>query len=222
MCETNGIKLFHVFEDELLNRKDIVSSKIMRILGCCDSLRKVYARNCSVNEITYKEARAFLDSNHIQGFARATIHVGCFDANGGLVGVMSFKESGSKKYELVRFACDKDMVCPGVGGKLFSWFVKNYKPSEVKTFADRRWTPCGNDNLYTKLGFKLDGFINPDYSYIIGGKCDRHHKFGFRKSILSKKYGLPMTLTENEMCSEIGAEKVWDCGKWRYVWTSEN
>lgn len=218
LCEDKGIKLFHVFEDELSNRKDIVESKIKRILGCGNQSGKIYARDCTVSEITSKKAKPFLESNHIQGFARASVHVGCFSPDGALVGVMSFKNAGGGKHELVRFACDKDKVCPGVGGKLFSWFVKQYNPLEVKTFADRRWTPDASDNLYTKIGFELDGFVSPDYSYVMGGKCERRHKFGFRKSILSKKYGFPPTMTESEMCAEIGADKVWDCGKWRYMW----
>jgi hypothetical protein len=202
-------------------RKDIIESKVKRILKCVGQIEKVYARKCTVREIPFESAKQFLESNHIQGFARASVYVGCLDLNSEVVGVMSFKKTGEGKYELVRFACNKDKICPGVGGKLFSWFVKQYTPLEIKTFADRRWTPESDDNFYIKIGFRLDGFVNPDYSYVMGGKCDRHHKFGFRKSILSKKYGFPITMTESEMCAKIGADKIWDCGKWRYLWKSE-
>ena len=108
----------------------------------------------------------------------------------------------------------------GVGGKLFGYFVRKYNPTEVKSFADRRWTLDKDKNLYTNLGFKLDEILKPDYRYYNYkvDKVKRFHKFGFRKEILSKKYGFPMEMTESEMTKAIGFDKIWDCGLFRYVW----
>ena len=77
-----------------------------------------------------------------------------------------------------------------------------------------------NNNLYTKLGFKIDSILNPDYKYYNEkvNKYDRIHKFNFRKQILHKKYGLPITITENKMAEELGYSKIWDCGLIKYVW----
>ena len=96
---------------------------------------------------------------------------------------MSFKRErkGSDKWELTRFATDITKHCVGVGGKLFKYFIINYNPSEVKSFADRRWTFDKNNNLYTKLGFKLDKILKPDYKYVIENINKRFHKFNFRK-----------------------------------------
>ena len=58
--------------------------------------------------------------------------------------------------------------------------------------------------------------IRPSYYYVKNNK--RYHKFGFRKQILNKKYGLPMTMTESEMAKTLGYEKIWDCGLYKYVW----
>ena len=41
-------------------------------------------------------------------------------------------------------------------------------------------------NSYTKLGFKLEKVLSPDYKYVNSDK--REHKFGYRKHILMKKY----------------------------------
>ena len=107
-------------------------------------------------------------------------------------------------------------LCHGVCGKLFKVFVDTYTPIEVKSFADRRWTLNADNNLYTALGFKLEDTLKPDYRYVVGLK--RLHKFNFRKSILHKKYGLPLTMTESEMCQTLGFDKIWDCGLFKYVW----
>ena len=111
-------------------------------------------------------------------------------------------------------------MCQGIGGKLFKYFIKNYNPEYVKSFADRRWCVDENNNLYTKLGFKIDSILNPDYKYYNEkvNKYDRIHKFNFRKQILHKKYGLPITITENKMAEELGYSKIWDCGLIKYVW----
>ena len=55
----------------------------------------------------------------------------------------------------------------------------------------------------------------------MNGRTERMHKFGFRKNILSRKYNLPMTLTETQMAQAIGAKKIWDCGLLKYVWKNE-
>lgn len=44
------------------------------------------------------------------------------------------------------------------------------------------------------------------------------HKFGFRKNILNKKYGLPLSMTESEMTRELNCSRVYDCGLIKYVW----
>jgi hypothetical protein len=134
---------------------------------------------------------------------------------------MCFKREikNSTKWELTRFASDYHFICQGVGGKLFKWFVCNYKPTKIKSFADRRWTLDENDNLYTKLGFKLEKILNPDYEYILNiNPKKRFHKFGFRKQILHKKYGLPLTMSETEMVKELGYNRIWNCGLFKFIW----
>ena len=131
---------------------------------------------------------------------------------------MAFKKESktSNKWELTRFATDINNQCVGVGGKLFKYFVRKYKPIEIKSFADRRW--CVTENsIYDKLGFKLDGILKPDY-YYTNGNVKLIHKFNFRKQILHKKYGLPLTMTENEMTEQMGYYKIWNCGLFKYIW----
>ena len=44
----------------------------------------------------------------------------------------------------------------------------------------------------------------------------------FKKDKLSKKYGLPMTMTELEMANAIGYGRIWDCGLFKYIWKKED
>lgn len=106
---------------------------------------------------------------------------------------------------------------------MFKHFTSKYKPDTVFTFADRRWTVDKDNNLYTKIGFKLECETRPNYSYYYmkDNKAERFHKFGFRKQILAKKYGFPLTMTETEMVKELGYDRIWDCGLFKYVWKVE-
>jgi len=218
LCEKQGIRLIHIFEDEWLEHKNIVKSKLKHILGFDNDLPKVFARKCVVKKIDKKAIKRFLIENHIQGNGFSTVCLGCHYKD-ELVGVMSFKKerNDSDKWELTRFASDINKHCVGVAGKLFHYFIANYNPSEVKSFADRRWS-ANNENLYIKLEFKLDKILKPDYVYI-NNKFKTLHKFNFRKKILNKKYGLPLTMTENEMTNKLGYYKIWNCGLLRYLWT---
>jgi very-short-patch-repair endonuclease len=220
-CKKKGIKLIQIFEDEYAEHKDIVLNKIKHLLKHSDELPKIMGRKCVIKVLSHKDCKEFLDTYHIQGCGSATIYLGAF-YNDALIGVMSFRSEykGSDRWELTRFASDYHYICQGIGGKLFNYFVKNYKPSYIKSFADRRWTINENSNVYLNLGFRFDGYTTPTYSYYFNLK--RYHKFNFRKNILSKKYNLPMSMTETEMVDKIGAYRIYDCGLIRYIWNNKN
>lgn len=212
-----SIRLIHIFEDEYLEHKELVYDKIKQLLGINKSRKTVGARECDVREVDNTSAKEFLDKFHIQGYSKSTIYYGAF-YKGNIVGVMSFKRESknSEKWELTRFATDYHYSCPGLGSKMFQHFIREYNPTEVKSFADRRWTLDKDNNLYIKMGFKLEKICKPDYRYAVGNK--RIHKFNMRKNILHKKYGLPLSMTEKEMCNELGFYRIWDCGLFKYVW----
>lgn len=215
-CEQQGIRLIHIFEDEWVEHKEIVLSKLQHLLGK-DNKEKIDGRKCDIRIIDYKRSKDFLNTNHIQGADKANIYLGAYFKE-QLVGVMSFlqlKKNGND-WELSRFATDIKTKCVGVGGKLFKYFRKHYKFKTIKTFADRRWCTTLNDNFYIKLGFRLVGTTRPDYRYIGNIKSVRFHKFNFRKQRINKKYGLPLTMTEYEMTQELGFFRIWDCGLLRY------
>ena len=223
-CNNKGVKLLQIFEDEFIKNKDLILNKLQHSLHINEDLPKIMGRKCVAKPINKEFAKEFLNIYHIQGFASSTVYLGAFYED-KLIAVMTFKVDSktSSKWELNRFASDYNYICQGVGGKLFKWFIKNYNPSEIKSFADRRWTLDKDNNLYTKLGFKLEKVMKPDYRYYNEKveKYTRFHKFNFRKNILNKKYGLPLTMTETEMAKELGYDRIWDCGLFKFVWKRE-
>lgn len=222
-CQSAGIKLLMIFEDEYALHKDIVEHKLRHILGVNNGVEKIGARKCSIQRINKNDAEEFLNKFHIQGFAKSTIYYGAFHLD-NLVGVMTFKREivNGNNWELTRYATDYNCRCVGLGSKMFKYFVRENNPESVKSFADRRWTADEKHNLYTELGFELTEALKPDYKYY-NSKVDRYkrfHKFNFRKQLLCKKYPdqVNMSMTETEMTQKLGYEKIYDCGLLKYVW----
>lgn len=220
-CNEKGYGLIHIFEDEYVNGKEIVYSKISHLLGLNKSLPVVGARKCVIKEIYMNDAKCFLNSNHLQGYAPSSVYLGAFH-NEKLMAVMSFKNGSVKNrgWELTRFATDIHFRCPGIGSKIFRYFVNNYNPQRIFSFADRRWTLDKDNNVYTKLGFSVDRITPPDYRYYNEkvNRFHRFHKMTMNKQSLHKKYGLPLTMTELEMTRTLGYDRIWDCGLIKYVY----
>lgn len=222
-CLENNIKLIQIFEDEYNFNKDIILNKLIHILKIKNNLPKIMGRKCEIKEITNHQAINFLNQYHIQGGTPSTKYLGAF-YNNELFAVMTFiiKDKQNNIWELNRFASNYNYICQGVGGKIFHYFIKNYHPNKIISFADRRWTIDSENNLYTKLGFVLKDTTKPDYHYIlINNPKKRIHKFNFRKKILNKKYNLPLSMTESQMTKYLGYSKIWDCGLFKYEYNNK-
>ena len=215
---SKGIYVIQIFEDEWVEHKEIVLEKIRHFLGK-SKCKVIGARKCTIKEVSKDDAKVFLNTYHIQGFVSSTVYLGAYYGN-ELVGVMTFLKEKEGMWNLTRFATNTNYSLPGLANKMFGYFTKEYNESiiEVKSFLDRRWS-FGKTNVYDKMGFKLVEIEKPDYRYVVGNK--RMHKFGFRKQRLNKLYGLPLSMTEKEMCEKLGFERIWDCGLYKYVWHNE-
>ena len=211
LCEKQGIRLIHIFEDEWLEHEDIVKSKLKSILGLTE--KKVFARKCIIKEVPFNEAKTFLEKNHLQGNVNAKYNYGLYYKD-ELVSIMTFgskrKSLGSKSekgvYEMLRFCNKLDTTVVGGASKLLKHFIKVHKPKQIISYCDRRWS---QGNMYEKLGFKFDHYSKPNYFYIVNGK--RENRFKYRKSELVRQ-GFDKNKSEHEIMLERGIYRIYDCG----------
>ena len=201
----NNIKLIHIFEDEWYHHKDIVKYKLLHLFNKNNG-KKIHARKCDIRLIDSNLKGEFLNKNHIQGNDNSSISIGAF-YNNILCAVMTFD---NKRIMNVRKNNNTNIY----------FFINKYKPNEIISFADRRWTPQIDNNLYTKLGFKCVSILKPDYMYINRKEYrpKRLHKFGFGKSSIKKRFPeiYDVNKTEWEMMKELNYDRIWDCGKFKY------
>lgn len=223
ICSNSGYKYIQILEDEYKDNPNIVISKVTHILGLDEDIRKIPARKCTIQEVCKDDAKQFLNENHIQGFANSTVYLGAI-FEGKIIGIMCFLNENDGNWNLTRFASLNGYICQGVASKMLTYFIRKYDPQYIRSFADRRWTLDKDNNVYTKLGFILEETLKPDYRYYNEkvDKYTRFHKFNFRKQILHKKYGFPLSMTETQMVKELGYGRIWDCGLFKYVWRKES
>ena len=220
ICENKGIQLIQIFEDDWMYKQDIIKSIILNKLNKISN--KIYARKCEIKEILdNKSIKEFLEKNHIQGYIGSKIKIGLYYKN-ELVSLMIFgdrriamgkKSTKENEYELLRFCNKLNTNVIGAASKLFKYFVNNYKPNDITTYADRSFS---QGKLYKTLGFKSQGKTKQNYYYIIDGV--RHHRFNFRKDILVKN-GYDQNKTEHEIMLERKIYRIYDSGnlKFNYV-----
>ena len=213
-CEKQGLQLIHIFEDEWIHKKEIVKSRLLNILKLTKN--KIGARKTLLKEIDVKTARIFFDENHLQGYTNSNIKIGLFYKD-ELVSAMLFNKprlgigSYFEGYELTRFVNKIEMSVTGAASKLLKYFETRYKPKEIRSYADKRWS---NGDLYDKLNFEKTHINPPSYWYIIKDK--REHRFKYRKEEL-KKHGFDIKKTEHEIMLEQNIYRIYDCGTIRYT-----
>ena len=215
MCQEKGIQLITIWEDEWRDKKEIVKSMLAHKLGA-SKVGRVYARKTELVVLHDKqEVRTFLDAHHIQGFASGSCYLGLADKNAGqLVAVSVWRKNKDVLY-LDRYATSCTVV--GGMGKMLKDAIeygRDHNLQQIVTFSDH----CISDGaLYEKLGFTQDKELAPDYRYLTRGM--RKHKFGYRLKKFRDDPNLVYQegLTEKELAKLNGLERIWDCGKTRWV-----
>jgi len=213
--QSQGIRLIQIFEDEWINKQDIVKSRITNILG--KTSQKIPARQCCVREISSKEASRFCNSNHVMSAGRSNVRIGLYHAD-DLVSVMTFSKNNiSRKvttWELNRYASKINLSVVGGASKLFCAFLRGYNPDTVVSFSDNRWS---DGYLYQQLGFEKINSGAPNYWYTLPNITKRIHRFSLRKTSSD-----PSNITEHELRRQQGYDRIWDSGSSRWQWSNKN
>ena len=212
-CKDAGIQLITIWEDEWRDNKPLVEKMIAHKLGVVGDTR-IFARKTTVVQVESSVARKFCDEHHIQGSSNGSVYFGLEDREGELVAVSVWRKNKDALY-LERY-CTSATVVGGMGKllKTGKTWAKNNDCYRIVTFADHQ---VSDGNLYEKLGFVVDKELSPDYRYLVSGQ--RKHKFGYR---IRRFQSDPELLyregyTETQLAQLNGLERVWDCGKTRYV-----
>ena len=215
----SNITLIHIFSNEWLENKEIVKSILRSKLKLISN--RVFARKCTIKEISFIESKNFLISNHMQGSDKSKIRLGLFNEN-ELVSIMTFCKSRYNKkfdWEMSRFCSKINTIVIGSCNKLFKYFIKKYNPKNIITYSDRRYF---SGNCYKHLGFNFIDNTSPNYFYL-----DYQYKIPISRICFQKhklKNILPIfndSISEWENMKLNKYDRIWDCGNGKWIWNNK-
>lgn len=217
ICETLGIRVIHIYEDEWMYNREVVKNVIRSALGV---MPVIYARQLVLEQVTNNDARSFYDIFHLQGGRQAMYSYALKDAAGNIVACMSFDILRSERtnkdkthFELVRYA--SILTVAGGASRLFKRFLQERVATRVTSYSDNR---VFSGKMYEQLGFTLTRETYPDYYYTnCKPEFGRKHKSAYQKRHLAEMFpGCDLSKTEWEICEENGLYRIYDCGKKRW------
>ena len=204
LCQEKGVHLIHIFEYEWNLKKDICKSIISSALGICKN--KIYARNCEIREVSSKEARVFLEENHLQGFTPSNYRIGLY-FNNELVQLLCFGKNRFKNNEVELLRMCTKLNTQVVGG--FSKLLKHQPYDSFNSYVDlSKFSAEG----YLSNNFEIIGRSGLNYKYI---KDERVlNRLSAQKHKLPKLLGDTFDATKSESQNMIDNDwwQVYDCG----------
>lgn len=218
MCNEKGIDLIHVFEDDWLERKEIVKSMIASRLGVYKE--KIFARKCQIKEIEKDQAKIFFNENHLQGFAYGDLYLGLM-FNDELIQCICINKKGwhDGNVELTRMVTKLNTQVIGGFSKLMKHISDYIEYKSITSYVYKAWF---NGKGYIESGFKIVKENNPSYSYVVNGR--RVHKSHFRKDKIKKMFErgelkfYDSNKTEHENMIENKMYKIYDCGTMKVIY----
>ena len=210
LAADNGYFCIHIFDWDNQN-------KIIQMLK---DKQRIYARECTIKEISVTEATNYLNKNHLQGYAKDKIRLGLFYSD-QLVSLMTFgtpRYNKKYEYELIRYCTTAKVI--GGAEKLFNHFISQFSATSVVSYCDlSKFT----GNVYEKLGFTLVRKSRPSKHWY-NAKTKQHitdnllRQRGFDQ-LFKANYGKG---TSNEkLMLENDFVEIYDCGQATYVWQAD-
>lgn len=190
---SHGYRPLFFRENEISNKFEIVKSIALNALGLCP--HKIGARELSIAEIPYLQAKKFIEENHLMGPSTAISNSCALMRGEEIVSMLQMKKGKDNVYEIGRFCNRLGHSVPGAFTRLLSYFTKSYKPSEVYTFIDLRY---GQGEYLTKLGF-IKKSEYPSFLWTDGKNVFHRMKF------------------KGSSGYENGLNKIWDCGQVKHI-----
>lgn len=212
-CADQGITLLTYFDDEYYASTNVIQSKIL--YHCKKAMvEKLHARNVTVTTIDNAEEKLFLEENHLQGFLKNRNYSYGAYAGDKLVGVLVLTER--KTYlEITRYATAIGCIIRGLFEKMLAHHIRTTKyTGDIVTFSDNAH---GNGNLYRTTGFTAVDCIGPSYYYTKNG-APRENRQSYMKAKIAARFGVDITgKTEWQLMQELGYDRIWDCGKIKWI-----
>lgn len=228
-CKEQGIRLIQIMDMIWETRQEQVKSLICNALGMTEG-RKIDARKCEIQEVKVAELRDFFDQYHIQGHVHTAKLSLVLVYDDEIVAAMTFGKGTNQRgkaregkeaiWTLSRYATS----CLVRGG--FQRLLKHGREIIQDTIVSYSMNDYFSGDVYTKSGFQIAGEVAPDYQ-VYHQRCGLKPKSYWQRRNIPKRLeeiGLEDTFnpetderTEWQIEDEVGAIRIWDSGKTRWI-----
>lgn len=195
---------------------------IDKIINTLKPKTKIYARKCTIREVSIEDTSEFLNKYHLQDNCKGqNIRLGLY-YNDELVQLMTFGKPRYNKnyeYELLRLCTKFEYMILGGSEKLFNYFIETYSPKSIVSYCDNsKFT----GDVYEKLNFKLKDYGNPSKHWFNGEKHITDNLLRQRgfDQLFKTNYG--KGTSNEELMKDIGFVEIYDCGQSTYIWNNED
>lgn len=209
-----GMRMITLFEDEWVQKQDVVKSVLLGLLGLDDN--RISGRQTEVRSATWAEVSPLYERSHLQGAGSPCKENYALYYKGVVVSAMSFRADrfGGHTKELTRYAFSARVA--GGFNKLLAAFTRAQENhGTLVSYSDKRWF---SGRTYEQAGFVHVGETGPGYWWCKSG--NRYSRLRFQKHKLAGL--LPKfdeNLTEEENMYAHNYWKIWDCGMDKWVLT---
>lgn len=210
--EKEGFNLIQIWEDDWndIRKKEIIKSRFKSKFGLS---KRIFARKCQLKEVNGKEAKKFLDENHLQQYVQSSFNIGLYLGD-ELLEIATFGKTrkvisgNTQAIELYRLCTKKDYNVVGGFSKLMKHAKEIFKGKTIISYSDCDWCSF-NSNGYEKVGFKRISVTQPNYWWCVDGI--RRNRLNFTKKKLVKE-GKDANLSEVEIMERDGHYRIFGSG----------
>jgi len=199
--EQKNLRLLQFRANEIEEKPHIVVSIVNNALN---RNKKIYARKCKLQQITWMDAKKFLQQNHLQGSGSPSTSYGLF-YNDSLVMVMCVRKKDIDGLEISRLCTLNNCTVVGGFNKLLAYVESLYTPELIYSWCDLRYA---NGKGYEAVGFKRTKEV---LSWAWTDLLEVHHRLACRANLDDRK------LTEAEYARELNLVRIYDAGQRLYV-----
>ena len=208
LAKENGYQCIHIFDWDDFDK----------ILDILKPRKTIYARNCTIKEVSKSDVADFLNRYHLQNTCNGqTVRLGLYYED-ALVQVMTFgKPRYNKKYqwELLRLCTKSDLQITGGASKLFKYFISNYNPTSIISYCD---ASKFSGLVYEQMGMRYLRQTKPNKIWS-NGKDKITNNLLIRRGfdqLFDTNFGKG---TSNErLMIDHKWLPVYDCGQYVYEW----
>lgn len=188
LCQEKGYQLIHIFEDEWIDKRDIVKSKLEYIFN--KSPHRINAKNCVVREVSQITAERFLKENSIQYINNNvnSINYGLF-YNNELIYLMALEKKNDNIAKIINFCNKCHFIVIDSEKMLINFFIKEHNPKKIIVSLDKRWH---DGKEFFNLGFAKTLDTEPSFYYTARGQIRKR---------------------EVNTVEETNCSRIYDCGE---------